>query len=160
MHNKLLVRTLATILTTIGIVIISTASARPAAADTAFSVSSTHGWQNTGVNLKVNQIFRITYNYGIWTVGRHSLNYVGPDGYTPDVDRNIYGPCKEWQGHPFGYLAGTIFNAARPDYPLHVGQGGTWTVPVDGSLWLRINDRDACLGDNAGAITVTVSVLR
>src|SRR5207248_4938379 len=35
--------------------------------------------------------------------------------------------------------------------------GGTFVADSTGPLYLRINDDDACLGDNAGSVTMQVS---
>jgi hypothetical protein len=123
---------------------------------TAYSVSATQGWQSTGVSVGANSRFRISYDSGNWTVGSPGLPRVGPGGYSADVDRQIYQGCKGYPEHPYAYLMGAISNSDR-SYELHVGGGGYWMTPISGTLYLRINDNDGCLGDNAGAVTVTIT---
>jgi len=121
-----------------------------------YSVFATQGWQSTGVYVGANSRFKISYKYGTWTVGFPGIPYVGPEGYTKDVDDTIYQGCKGYPEHPYGYLMGAISNSDR-SYELHVGRGGNWMTPISGTLYLRINDNDECLGDNSGAVTVTIT---
>jgi hypothetical protein len=123
---------------------------------TEYSVFATQGWQSTGVSVGANSRFRISYHYGTWTVDYRNFHYVGPGGYSADVDRQIYQGCKGYPEHPYAYLMGAISNSNR-SYELHVGGGGNWMTPISGTLYLRINDNDRCLGDNAGAVTVTIT---
>jgi hypothetical protein len=130
----------------------------PASAEAATThiILATQGWQNTGVSVAEHSRFRITYAGGTWTVDHRNFGYVGPEGYGADVDSRIYKPCRPYTQHPYGYLMGTISNEQR-SYELHVGQGGDWMAAIPGTLYLRINDDDRCLGDNDGAVTVTIT---
>jgi hypothetical protein len=124
--------------------------------DREYSVFATQGWQSTGVSVGAHSRFRISYNYGTWTVDYRNFPYVGPEGYSADIDPQIYQGCKGYPEHPYGYLMGAISNSDR-SYELHVGRGGNWMAPISGTLYLRINDKDGCLVDNAGAVTVRIT---
>ncbi|MET7296091.1 hypothetical protein ABZS79_28820 [Streptomyces griseoloalbus] len=98
--------------------------------------------------------FTVFHVSGSWTVDRRNFPRVGPGGYEPAIDKRIYQPCKFAPGQPFGELLGRVGENGRP-FP--VGRGGTLTAPSSGTLFLRINDADRCLGDNDGSITVAMA---
>jgi hypothetical protein len=113
-----------------------TAPAATAALDKTVKVDSRTGWQPTGLG-RPGEKFAYTYISGSWTVGYPGLPYVGLEGYSDAVDRTIYQGCKFDQRWNYGLML--------------------WTVGPKGELSLRIHDRDECLGDNDGAITVKVA---
>jgi HYR domain/Fibronectin type III domain len=126
----------------------------PQAASAApFTVSSTQGWQSIPANLTVGQAYNISYVSGTWTVDTRNWPNVGIDGYDGTLDQQILavGPaCKVVDFEPFGTLLG-MWPGANADRIVMGAQ--TW----NGSLSLRINDADGCLGDNGGSITVDIS---
>lgn len=124
----------------------------PAPAPTAMSINAQQGWQQTSLTVVTGGRFVVTYTSGTWTVDRRSISYVGPDGYSASVDSQIYQGCKVVSSLPYARLLGKIGNGAT----FSVGQGGTFTASGSGTLFLRINDSDSCIGDNAGTIAVTV----
>src|SRR5205085_8421970 len=72
-----------------------------------------------------------------------------------DVDRTIYQGCKLDTTLPYGVLLVRIGN----DEPFKaIRRSGEFTADRDGFLEFRIHDADACLGDNAGSVTVNVIV--
>jgi len=119
------------------------------------TVSSTTGWQETPVSLKTGETFAVTYVSGSWTVDYRNFPYVGPGGYSAQVDGEIYQGCKVDTSETYGVLLGSVGSTTDGDSP--IGQGGTFTAGNNGYLYLRINDDDACLGDNSGSVTVTVT---
>lgn len=118
------------------------------------SVSSTEEWQQMPLSVGRGEKFTVFYVSGSWTVDERNFPGVGPDGYEPAVDREIYQPCKLVPGQPFGKLLGRVGENGRT-FP--VGAGGTLTAPSSGTLFLRINDADRCLGDNDGSIAVAMA---
>jgi hypothetical protein len=118
--------------------------------------SITPGWQSTGLKVAANQSFRVWYNWGNWSVDYRNFPSVGPEGYTPSIDSQIYAPCKDYPEKPFGYMMGTVSNNDS-SYPVYVGSGGTWQSPISGTLMLKINDK--CLLDNSGVITMSAETL-
>jgi hypothetical protein len=118
------------------------------------TVSSTTGWQETPVSLKPGDKFTVTYVSGSWTVDYRNFPYVGPGGYSGQEDAKIYQGCKIDTSETYGVLLGSIGSTPNGDFP--IGQGGTFAAGNNGYLYLRINDDDACLGDNSGSVTVTI----
>ncbi len=118
------------------------------------SVSSTEGWQQMPLSVGRGEKFTVFPVSGSWTVDARNFPRVGPDGYGPAVDERIHRPCKFDRGQPFGKLLGRVGENGG-EFP--VGAGGTLTAPSSGTLFLRINDADRCLGDNDGAITVAMA---
>jgi serine/threonine protein kinase len=124
-------------------------------ASSTVSISSTTGWQKTPVHLEPGEKFTVTFVSGSWTVDYRNFPYVGPGGYSGQEDAKIYQGCKIATSETYGVLLGSVGSA--PDGAILVGQGGTFSAESNGDLYLRINDNDACLGDNSGSVTVTIT---
>jgi hypothetical protein len=119
----------------------------------ATSISSTTGWQQTGLFLNTGDKYYVDYRGGSWTVDYRNFPYVGPAGYSADIDKTIV------PGHnakfdttvPYACLLGKVGNGKE----LPVGNSsGPFVADAGGFLSLRINDIDSALGDNDGAISV------
>ncbi|WP_203994825.1 hypothetical protein [Virgisporangium aurantiacum] len=122
------------------------------AAPTGVTVRSETGWQPTGIRVDTGQTFRVGHRSGDWTVGSPGLPRVGPAGYTPEVDRQIYQGCKILTDQPYGRLLARIGDGP----PFVVPTDTALTAPAAGDVAFRIHDDDRCLGDNAGALDLTV----
>jgi hypothetical protein len=131
------------------------ALAKAAGTTTVRSVSAESGWQETYMTLTAGQKFTITYMSGTWTVDARSIPWVGPEGYSTEVDGAIYQDCKYDASSTYGVLYGQV-NGEAANGAFRIGTGGTFTASRDGELYLRINDIDQCLVDNAGSVTVQV----
>jgi hypothetical protein len=129
-----------------------TMPANAAAASTTVRVRAEIGWQVTALDLNAGQRFSVTYRSGDWTVDHRSFPRVGPEGYAPAVDRQIFQGCKTLAGQPYGRLLARTGGGA----PFAIARNGSFTAPAAGVLALRINDQDRCLGDNAGALDLAV----
>jgi len=129
------------------------AGASPAAAGT-FSVSSTVGWQQTTINLTAGDTYSVACESGTWTVDYRNFPYVGPEGYSNSVDQKIYQGCKYDPKVNYAVLLGVIGDSATA-FP--IDEGGVFTANSTGPLYLRVNDDDACLGDNAGSVTMYIN---
>lgn len=131
-------------------------AARPLASPSpqpAREIQAEIGWQSTGLPLRARQKFNAGYLDGTWTVDYRTVPYVGPEGYGEDWDEKLGRWCAVDPTAPYGRLLGKV-----GDGPVFsVGRGGEFTAESDGTLSLRINDGDECLGDNAGRVRVTVS---
>ena len=115
------------------------------------SISSQTGWQQTGLYLNAGDKFYVDYSGGSWTVDYKNFPYVGPAGYTADIDKTIVPGYEFDTSVPYGYLLGEVDNGKE----IRIGDNnGPFTADVSGLLSLRINDSDVTLGDNDGAITV------
>jgi hypothetical protein len=122
-------------------------------APTVTSISATTGWQQTTLYLNAGDKFYVDYRGGSWTVDYKNFPYVGPGGYSADIDKTIAAGYKFDSSVPYGYLLGKIDTGNV----IFVGvKGEPFTADVSGFLSLRINDTDTTLGDNDGAITVDV----
>jgi len=78
----------------------------------ATSISSTSGWQQSGLYLNAGDKFYVDYRGGSWTVDYTKFPYVGPSGYSSDIDKTIdHGSnAKIDTSVPYGYLLGTVGN--------------------------------------------------
>ncbi len=119
-----------------------------------FAVSSRQGWQKTGVNVNSGDHVEITYISGQWTVDQRLFQYVGPDGYLPDIDHQIDQTCKAWVDEPFAKLMGRIDGEAVNG----IGSHATFVAGRDGAIELAINDKPECYSDNDGSILMQISV--
>jgi hypothetical protein len=118
------------------------------------SVSSRASWQSTGIVLAKNSPVYIGYLSGSWTVDSQRFQFVGPEGYTNDIDNQIWGAsqCKILQSAPYGELLGGVDGG-----PVFViGRGRFFSAPNDGELLLSINDKAPCLTDNQGDVTILI----
>jgi hypothetical protein len=118
------------------------------------NISAVDGWQETQLELVAGQQFSINYLSGNWTVDKGSLAMVGPEGYSTENDSAIYQGCKYDSNSPYGVLYGQVSAVNGTAFP--VRRGGLFTAQNDGELYLRINDTDQCLADNAGEISVSI----
>lgn len=132
------------------------AQAATASAGAKFTVSSTRGWQKVPIKLKAGQRYTVSYVSGSWTVDHRNFPRVGPGGYSNSVDKTIYQGCRYYAHSNYGVLLGAVGDSAA-DFP--IGQGGIFNAASSGPLYLRINDDDACLGDNAGSVTMYISLV-
>jgi hypothetical protein len=124
-----------------------------AASSISFNVDSTQGWQMTSLDVTKGQQLAFSA-VGSWTVDvRIPNSYVGPDGYSPQVDSTIFQGCKLQSNLPYGKLLARVGDAPFSA----IGSNGAFTADRDGVLAFRIHDADACLGDNAGSVTVTIT---
>jgi hypothetical protein len=117
------------------------------------SIFSQTGWQRTALYLNAGDKFYVDYSGGSWTVDYKNFPYVGPAGYTADIDKTIAPGYKVDASEPYGYLLGEVGNGKE----IRIGDNsGPFTADASGFLSLRINDSDPTLRDNDGAITVSL----
>jgi hypothetical protein len=141
----------ATFLTATATAASATTASAPATATVV--VSSTSGWQKTPINLVAGDGYTISYVSGSWTVDYRNFPRVGPGGYSDQVDGQIYQGCKYDAHSNYAVLLGAIGDSASV---IAIGRGGAFDAKSSGPLYLRINDDDACLGDNAGSVKMTI----
>lgn len=115
-------------------------------------ILSTTGWQQTPLILQQGDDFTVNYLGGTWSVDYLNLPYVGPEGYSSSVDDQIFAGCKISTSAPYARLLGRIDNGPT----FSVGLGGRFIANTSGTLYLRINDQDTCLGDNNGWVSMGV----
>lgn len=132
---------------------------RVAKAATVTVSSTASSWRDTGVAVEKGQKVTITHVSGSWTVNKDNtqLDRVGPTGYPATT--NAESPqCKLDDRLPYGQLVAGIEEFRSPVAYTTTENGvvGTFTAPADGTVDLTIND--TCPDNNAGLITVRVSV--
>jgi PKD repeat protein len=127
----------------------------PPSPQAAMDIYAAQGWQQTPLSLQQGEQYAVWYESGDWTVDYRSLPYVDASGYSPQVDSQISSGCKVVSSETYATLLGRVGSGAI----FAVGSGGTFTANTAGPLYLRINDQDACLGDNDGFVNVTADSL-
>ncbi len=120
------------------------------------TIVADRGWQSSGLRLEAGTRYEIT------AAGRYQVDnepkiwWCEPNGVT----------IRYWKGKPLGQLLGALRNDEYgPDdesdlisQPLAIGFHWEKVAPKSGTLYLRINDSPAELANNAGQLTVNVSV--
>jgi hypothetical protein len=145
---------LAALITVAAVGTVAPARAASAPSGTSVSVSAMKGWQQAAVTLRKGESYTLSYVSGTWTVDYRNFAYVSPAGYSDSVDGQIYQLCKYDTQRNYAVLLGRV-GASGAFFP--IGSGGSFTAASSGPLYLRINDDDACLGDNAGSVTMYVA---
>jgi hypothetical protein len=117
------------------------------------TIAADRGWQTSGVWLEAGKTYQITAR------GRYVIH--------KDWPCEPGGVTIEYQdGHPLGMLLGAIVEGGRGKEegggkatfakPLAIGLGGKVTPELSGTLYLRVNDSAARLGENRGDLTIRV----
>ena len=119
----------------------------------AMSISSRIGWQQSSLYLNAGDKFYVEYKGGSWSADYANLPYVGPAGYSADINKTITSGNKIDSSVPYGCLLSEVGNGE--EIPI-ANKGGPFTADASGFLSLRINDTDTALRDNDGAITVNL----
>jgi hypothetical protein len=109
------------------------------------NVAANRGWQEIGITVTPNQKFQLRYRSGAITdkdtkiADAHGSDYVCGDP----------GCCEplpdERRGALVARIAGEIFL---------VGNGGEFSSPAGGPIFLRVNDCDDGVVDNTGQLSV------
>ena len=120
------------------------------------SFLANRGWQSTGVLLKSGQTYRLSCS-GRFVIARDARDkqdwWCEPGGVTIRYHRGL----------PLGMVIGTVRpEQISPDqqslgHPFTVGRGRTFVAPVDGTMYVRVNDSPSELADNEGKISLEVS---
>ena len=117
-------------------------------------VAADRGWQSTGITLAAGKTYRLraTGRYQVAAAPRPWLSE--PSGVT----------IRYWEGQPLGALLAAVhpepFDPRQESAllaPIVVGNETTIQPTATGTLYLRINDSDAELADNAGSLEVQVT---
>lgn len=105
-------------------------------------------WQPTKIEAQVGDVFSITA-VGRW---RDSVGITDANGR---LSQPVTGPTVPLPGEPIMLL---VLKVGENGRPIRVGTARTFTSPNQGVLQFAVNDRfDIGLGDNGGALTVTVT---
>jgi hypothetical protein len=123
------------------------------------TVATDRGWQSTGIQLAANKSYKIT------AAGRYQIAVDQRDGDKQSWPCEPGGVTIEYHaGHPLGMLLGAVVpdgNAVSSTdnsfaKPAAIGLSTVLKPAANGTLYLRVNDSPATLGDNQGSLSVTV----
>lgn len=132
----------------------------PATATTKVTVDAARGWQSaTSTPIQKGDKVSVRYTSGTWTVDAANLPLVGPGGHTAADDQSLrfaWRDCKVKSDVTFGALLGRY--PGNPGNPHAVHRSWHFQATRSGTLQLRANDREGCLDDNKGALTLTVQI--
>jgi hypothetical protein len=109
------------------------------------TVAANRGWQHTGITVTPQQKFQLRYRSGQITdkdvsiSGAHGSDYVCGDP----------GCCEPLPDERRASLVARIGTDV-----FAVGNGGAYSSPSGGSIFLRVNDCDDGLLDNTGELTI------
>jgi hypothetical protein len=120
------------------------------------TIAADRGWQSSGVWLEAGK------TYGVSARGRFQI------AAEKDGDRVRPWPCEPGgvtieyhDGRPLGMLLGAIVpeNSGHATFakPQAIGLRRSITPEISGTLYLRVNDSAARLGDNRGGLTIQVA---
>lgn len=99
-------------------------------------IDAGEGWQPSKLLAKEGA------NYTFETTGTWKLEKEGDD----------VAPAGDEEGK--GKLVGILFDDYKLSEPFEFGEGGEWTAPQDGKLFLRCNEGWCDIADNKGTVTV------
>jgi hypothetical protein len=125
------------------------------AAGATVTVAADRGWQSTGIRLEAGA------QYQIEATGRYQIAETTAPWWCEPGGVTIH----YYQGRPLGQLLGAV----RPDVlpkltplarPQVIGLQRDWAEPSGGTLYLKINESPADLGDNKGQLTVRIRLKR
>ncbi|MEX0613289.1 MAG: hypothetical protein WD738_02460 [Pirellulales bacterium] len=123
------------------------------AAPQRMSIAADRGWQSSGVWLEAGRPYRVNAS------GRYQIASEEKDGVTQPWPCEPGGVTIEYHnGNPLGMLLGAIDTSFAD--PMAIGVGSTIGPMTSGTLYLRVNDSPARLGDNHGTLMVTIEEVR
>lgn len=119
-------------------------------------IAADRGWQSSGVWLEAGKSYEVTAR------GRYQIALQKTDGADRPWPCEPGGVTIEYHdGRPLGMLLGAIVpddgNEATFGEPLAIGLGAKLKPEVSGTLYLRVNESAARLGDNRGRLTITIA---
>lgn len=121
------------------------------AAGASVKIAADRGWQNAGLRLEAGTTYRLQ------ATGRYQVAQEPQPWWCEPGGVSI----RYYRGRPLGMLVAAV----RPDkitgatpliFPMPIGLDSPFTPQQSGTLYLKINDSAAELGDNAGELSVTV----
>jgi hypothetical protein len=129
------------------------------------TIAADRGWQSSGVLLEAGKTYRVSAS------GRFQIAVEDVNGVETRWPCEAGGVTIEYHaGHPLGMLLGAVVEGGSGKWeggrqesanggfarPFEIGLGTTISPKRSGTLYLRVNDSAARLGDNRGALTIRV----
>ena len=121
-----------------------------------FEVQANQTWQNTKIPIQKNDKVSIQYLSGKWTYWKGNIPYADAAGvmrYTCAKQMQSSQCVEPIPSYWVGGLIGKVGNQL-----LEIGNSMTFTARGKGTLYLRINDGDEGLFDNAGSVRVKITI--
>lgn len=123
------------------------------------TIAADQGWQDSGLHLKAGRKYRIR------AMGRYEIAAPSEGGIFKPWPCEPGGlTLRYYRGKPLGMLIGAVEPEPPADgrssallKPLALGLDAVVKPDQAGTLYLRVNDSNAELGDNAGTLTVEIT---
>jgi hypothetical protein len=109
------------------------------------TVAASRGWQDTGIRVEPQQKFQLRYRSGAILDKDTKI----PDAHGSDYICGDPGCCEPLPDERRGALVARIVSDV-----FIVGNGGEYSSPAGGTIFLRVNDCDDGLLDNSGELSV------
>lgn len=121
------------------------AAANAGAAARTVQVAANRGWQDSGVTVGADQKFQLVYRSGQIT----DKDFKIADAHGTDYVCGDPGCCEPLPDERRSALIARIGGNVFP-----VGNGGEYSSPAGGTIYLRVNDCDDGVHDNTGELRV------
>lgn len=109
------------------------------------TVAASRGWQDTGIRVEPQQKFQLRYRSGAIVDKDTKIS----DAHGSDYICGDPGCCEPLPDERRGALVARIGSDV-----FIVGNGGEYSSPAGGTIFLRVNDCDDGLLDNSGELSV------
>ena len=119
------------------------------------TVAANQGWQDTGFRIQAGDHVALQYESGTWTITSGVVAQSDANGQPVHPPSFLFCKCGEpMPGVSTQALIGKVGNGPA----FLVGDGKDFAATGSGELFLRINDQDGHLGDNAGSVIMRVTI--
>jgi hypothetical protein len=130
------------------------------------AVPANVAWTDTGFDVRAGQTLRFRVSGGVTLQQGNPIGFCGPDGLDLTT---VQQPLKD---HNYGALIGKIVLTLSVEIDeetgeetreelieyFYIGSGGTAEIPLDGSLYLGLNE--LVVDDNSGILTVEYELVQ
>ncbi len=111
-------------------------------------IQADRGWQNGGILVEKGKAYSFLAQ-GRYHVGREERKILAsePNGVT----------IRYYRGRPLGILLGAVLSDKEKEWTAFpIGESTTWTSPVTGTIFFRVNDSPSELADNEGEVVIQI----
>lgn len=117
-------------------------------ASKSYTIQANLTWQDTGIQLQVGDQIKVEYVSGAWTGRSGDGGLSGPEGDSNSTNTDECFPIK--------YQGPTLIARIGNGTPFIIGRQYLSKAQQAGNLFLRMNDCDQWLYDNAGSVIVSI----